>query len=73
MAFMSRTETGRRGLLVLLSVDRGWEVGVFVPWKRPPKEKKRVAIFVIGFGWRFHEDGDRSSLEQSCCVWVCES
>lgn len=21
---------------------------MFVPWKRPPKEKKRVAIFVVG-------------------------
>jgi hypothetical protein len=31
----------------LLSVDRGCEVGVWVPWKRPPKEKKRVAIFVV--------------------------
>ena len=29
-----------------MGVDRRFEVGVDVPWKRPPKEKKRVAIFV---------------------------
>jgi len=28
----------------------GLGVGVCVPWKRPPKEKKRVAIFVVGIG-----------------------
>ena len=38
------------------------DVGV-LPWKRPPKEKKRVAIFVVGFGWRICEGSDRSVLE----------
>jgi hypothetical protein len=44
----------------------GWKGGRWVwvvPWKRPPKEKKRVAIFVVVFGCWFCGGGDRSVLE----------